>query len=110
MTFDEFLKREVPNLGRPLTSQETVFLRAAEAAGFEMWLDFNRSHPLHFLLETIPEKPMHYTLFAGVALGTLEFLHADSPEIRATVRRLISEANEFVEEPPSNSERTAQNE
>ena len=97
MTFKEFLKRDVPKLGRPLSPRETAFLQAAEAAGFEFDLDGGRSREPHFFLETVEENPMNYPLTAAVRVETIELLYADSPEVRATIRRLIAEVNESVE-------------
>lgn len=94
MTFEEFMIRDAPKLGRPLTARETAFLKAAEAAGFEFELDGGRSCEPHLFLETVEENPMNYPLTAAVRVETIELLYADSPEVRATIRRLIAEANQ----------------
>ena len=94
MNFQELLKTELRFLGRSLTARETEFLRAAEAAGFDMEIEYSPKRGLHFLLETVPEDPMAYPLTAGVRAGTLDLLFADTDAIRKTIRRLIHEIRE----------------
>ena len=109
MTFEEFLVREVSELGRRLTAREKAFLQAAEAAGFEMefWLSISRGP--HFFLETIEKDPMSYPLVARVRPETLELMCADNEEIRATMRRLIAEVKASVQEPNSTSDGCEEN-
>lgn len=104
MTFEQFLKREVFELGRRLTAREKAFLQAAEAAGFEMEFGNDPSRGPHFFLETIEEDPMSYPCVARVRPETLEMMGSDNEEIRATMRRLIAEVKATVQESDSTSE------
>ena len=77
-------------LGRNLTLHEIAFLRACEAAGYEMSIEKKLDGPPFFSLEHEYGNPMNYPSKARVEPETLRVLMADTTVLRADLERIVA--------------------
>ena len=82
---------DVGILARGLTSHERSFLRACEAAGYEMSIETRLDGPPFFSLEHEYGNPMSYPAKARVEPETLRVLMSDTAALRADLERKAAE-------------------